>query len=56
MPLNRGGMGTIAWHACHGLMKANLLDCVLAPEVGAANLLRNVLTDCRGLLENLMQL
>jgi glycosyltransferase involved in cell wall biosynthesis len=36
MPLNRGGLGTIAWHACRGLQEAGLLRKVFAPEVGAA--------------------
>lgn len=40
MPLNRGGLGTIAWHACRGLQEAGLLREVLAPEVGAAGPLR----------------
>ncbi len=40
MPLNRGGMGTIAWHACKGLRDAGLLRLVLAPETGAAAELR----------------
>ena len=39
MPLNRGGLGTIAWHACRALMKEGLLHRVLAPEVEAADLL-----------------
>ncbi len=39
LPLNRGGLGTIAWYACHALMKEGLLHRVLAPEVGAAGLL-----------------
>ena len=29
-------MGTIAWHACNGLMEADLLRRVVAPETGAA--------------------
>jgi glycosyltransferase involved in cell wall biosynthesis len=36
MPLNRGGMTTIAWHACKGLMDAGLLEIVVAPDVSAA--------------------
>lgn len=36
MPLNRGGMGTIAWHACKGLRDADLLGLALAPEAAAA--------------------
>lgn len=36
MPLNRGGLGTIAWHACLGLQRAGLLQMVLAPETRAA--------------------
>lgn len=35
-PLNRGGMGTIAWHASRALQQAGLLARVLAPEVGGA--------------------
>ncbi len=36
IPLNRGGMSTIAWHACLGLQQAGLLCRVLAPETKAA--------------------
>lgn len=39
MPLNRGGMGTIAWHACRGLDQAGLLRATLAPETDAAGML-----------------
>jgi alpha-maltose-1-phosphate synthase len=36
IPLNQGGMSTIAWHACKGLMDAGLLEAVVAPDVSAA--------------------
>jgi glycosyltransferase involved in cell wall biosynthesis len=39
IPLNRGGMSTIAWHACKGLMDAGLLQAVVAPETDNATVL-----------------
>ncbi|MDD2709735.1 MAG: glycosyltransferase family 4 protein [Verrucomicrobiae bacterium] len=36
MPLNRGGMSTIAWQACRALHAAGGLKAVFAPETGAA--------------------
>ena len=40
MPLNRGGMATIAWHATCAMQKSGLLQCAAAPEVGAAGSLQ----------------
>jgi len=45
MPLNRGGMGTIAWHACNAMMEAGLLHRVIAPETGAAGRLEPLAQD-----------
>ncbi len=35
-PLNRGGMGSIGWHAARALLRAGRLAAVAATEVGAA--------------------
>jgi glycosyltransferase involved in cell wall biosynthesis len=36
MPLNRGGLGSIGWHAGRALLRAGRLAAVAATEVGAA--------------------
>lgn len=36
MPLNRGGMGSIGWHAARGLLRGGRLAAVASTEVGAA--------------------
>lgn len=42
MPLNRGGLGSIGWHAARALQRAGRLAGVAAPEVGAAESLRDL--------------
>lgn len=37
IPLNAGGLGTIAWHACRGLQKAGFLREILTPDGRKAN-------------------
>ena len=41
MPLNRGGMGSIGWHAARSLLRAGRLASVASSEVGAAGSVRN---------------